>query len=349
VDHVVISQNGSEKTVYGTDFISSMPISEFVKKLDPVPSDVLEAAAKLSYRDFLTVCLVVDKTDLFPDNWIYVHSPEVKVGRIQNFKNWSPDMVADPSKTSLGLEYFCNEGEDFWNMPDADLIELGKKELECIGLANAADVVDGCVFRVPKAYPVYDADYSVYLQTVREFVDGLENFQTIGRNGLHRYNNQDHSMITGMLAVRNLVFGEKNDLWNVNAEAEYHEEINHAKKTAGETLREGITHIFPRLDPVSLGFALGITVGVLIFGAALFLLIKDGAIWGSPLGLSNPFIPGFSITLLRAVAGLLGLSALGFIFGSTLAYLRNLTALVSAIVIHRDIRSHYLKRFFDFI
>jgi protoporphyrinogen oxidase len=155
----------------GTDFISSMPVSEFVKKIDPVPEDVLEAANKLSYRDFLTVCLIVNKTQLFPDNWIYVHSPEVKVGRIQNFKNWSPDMVPDLSTTSLGLEYFCTEGDELWTMTDADLIELGKQELERIGLAEPRDIVDGCVFRVPKAYPVYDADYAGYLQIVRDFVD----------------------------------------------------------------------------------------------------------------------------------------------------------------------------------
>jgi protoporphyrinogen oxidase len=128
---------------------------------DPVPLEVLEAAKKLNYRDFLTVCLIVNQPDLFPDNWIYIHSPEVKVGRIQNFKNWSHDMVPDTSKTSLGLEYFCNEGDDLWNMQDAELIELGKRELERIQLACAADVEDGVVYRVPKAYPIYDSDYMI--------------------------------------------------------------------------------------------------------------------------------------------------------------------------------------------
>lgn len=350
VDSVVVSQNGSEQTIEGTDFISSMPISEFVKKLDPAPADVLEAANKLSYRDFLTVCLVVNKTELFPDNWIYVHSPEVKVGRIQNFKNWSPDMVPDPSTTSLGLEYFCTEGDELWTMPDAELIELARKELERIGLANASDVLDGCVFRVPKAYPIYDADYGEYLQTVRDFVDGLENFQTIGRNGLHRYNNQDHSMITGTLAVRNLLFGEKNDLWSVNADTEYHEEIRHDdKRTAGETLRESITHIFPRLDPVALGFALGTTAGIIIFVVTLSLLIRDGGTAGPHLGLLGNFIPGFTVTALGAVVGLLGLFGLGFIFGSAFAYLRNLMVYISARVIHRDIELYHLKQLFDFI
>jgi protoporphyrinogen oxidase len=260
---VVISQNGEEQFIHGTDFISSMPVSEFIKKLDPVPTDVLEAANKLSYRDFLTVCLIVKKPELFPDNWIYIHSPEVQVGRIQNFKNWSADMVPDRSMTSLGLEYFCTEGDDLWNTPDADLIELGKRELERIGLANADDIVDGSVFRVQKAYPIYDADYAEYLEIIRNFVSRLENFQTIGRNGLHRYNNQDHSMITGTLAVRNLLFGEANDLWSVNADAEYHEEIRNNEKKPAETLQEKITHIFPRLDPVALGLSLSITAGLL--------------------------------------------------------------------------------------
>ena len=351
IDYVVISKNGSgEEIVSGTDFISSMPVSEFIRKLDPVPTEVLEAANQLGYRDFLTVCLIVDKTELFPDNWIYIHSPEVRVGRIQNFKNWSPDMVPDSSKTSLGLEYFCTEGDDLWNMSDADLIELGKRELERIGLAQARDIVDGCVFRVPKAYPIYDADYAEYLQIVRNFVDGLENFQTIGRNGLHRYNNQDHSMITGILAVRNLVFGEKNDLWSVNVDAEYHEEIRHdRKKKAEEALRERITHIFPRLDPVALGLSSGLTAGALIFAATLFLVIRDGSTAGPNLALLSNFVPGFSVTFQGAVVGLIGLFILGFIVGWVFAYVRNLAVLLGARIIHRDIELYHLRRLFDFI
>jgi protoporphyrinogen oxidase len=226
IESVLISRDGKEEVVKGTDFISSMPITEFLKRLDPLPPPSVKGAAeKLKYRDFLTVCLIFNRPHLFQDNWIYVHDPEVKVGRVQNFKNWSPEMVPDPTKTSLGLEYFCNDGDALWSMADADLIELGKKEMERIGLARAADVEGGCVFRVKHAYPVYDSEYRTYLATVREFVDNLENFQTIGRNGLHRYNNQDHAMLTGIFAVRNLVRGEKNDLWSVNADQEYHEEI----------------------------------------------------------------------------------------------------------------------------
>jgi hypothetical protein len=202
---------------------------------------------------------------------------------------------------------------------------------------------------VPKAYPIYDAEYAGYLQTIRNFVDGLKNFQSIGRNGLHRYNNQDHSMITGSLAVRNILFGEKNDLWSVNADAEYHEEIRHDEKKPVETLKEKITHIFPRLDPVALGISLGITTGALIFAATLFLVIKDGGTVGPHLALLNNLVPGFTVTPWGAVVGLFGLFVLGFLFGLMFAYLRNLAVYISARVIHRDIELYHLRRLFDFI
>src|SRR5262245_41258903 len=217
IHSVVVASNGHREIIHGTDFISSMPVTEFIKNLEPAPpGQVLQAAARLKYRDFLTVCLIVNRAELFSDNWIYVHDPEVKVGRIQNFKNWSPYMVPDPTKSSLGLEYFCTEGDALWRLSDAELIELGKRELDRIGLVSQSDIEDGCVFRVSKAYPIYDSEYRSYLETVKNFVRGLENYQTIGRNGLHRYNNQDHAMVTGMLSVRNMILGEHNDLWSVN-------------------------------------------------------------------------------------------------------------------------------------
>ncbi len=214
-----------EQTFPGADFISTMPISELIRKLDPpAPPEVLAAANGLTYRDFVSVILVVDQPHLFPDNWIYVHSPEVKVGRVQNFKNWSAEMVPDPGKTALGLEYFCAEGDDLWRMPDAELIELGKQEMERICLARAADVIDGMVVRQPKAYPVYNGTYANYLATIKDYLSTFCNLQTVGRNGLHKYNNQDHSMLTAMLAVRNIL-GEQHDVWNVNTERSYHEEM----------------------------------------------------------------------------------------------------------------------------
>jgi protoporphyrinogen oxidase len=226
VDSVVIKQDGETKVIEGSDFISSMPITELIARLDPPPpAEVVNAAATLRYRDFLTVCLIVNKRELFSDNWIYVHDPEIKVSRIQNFKNWSPEMVPDPSQSSLGLEYFCTEGDELWRTNDAELVELGKREAEYVGLLQASDVVDGCVFRVPKSYPIYDSSFRKQLTTVREFVAQLENLQTIGRNGLHRYDNQDHAMLTGVWAARNIMFGEGHNVWSVNTEEEYHEQI----------------------------------------------------------------------------------------------------------------------------
>jgi protoporphyrinogen oxidase len=218
--------DGRTETVEGTDFVSTMPVTELIAKLHPkAPGAVLDAATWLSYRSFLTVCLIVDRDELFPDNWIYIHDPDVHVGRIQNYKNWSAEMVPDTTKTGLGLEYFCDEGDALWNRPDDELVDMAKRELEKIGLARADEVTDGCVFRMAKAYPVYDSVYAQHLESVKAHLATFENLQTIGRNGLHRYNNQDHAMVTGMLAARNIMFGEHNDVWSVNTDQEYHEEI----------------------------------------------------------------------------------------------------------------------------
>jgi len=224
VDSIEVRANGQKTLFFGKDFISTMPIRELIQKIHPpVPEKVLEAANNLSYRDFLTVALIVNQPDLFPDNWIYIHDPLVKLGRVQNFKNWSPDMVANQNKSCLGLEYFCFEGDELWNMRDEDLIELGKRELEIIGLVKSADVEDGSVVRMPKAYPAYDSKYRAMLSIIRQYLKELTNLQLIGRNGLHRYNNQDHSMLTAMLAVEN-IHGANHDLWSVNEENEYHED-----------------------------------------------------------------------------------------------------------------------------
>ena len=187
-----------------------------IARLDPPPpAEVVRAASKLNYRAFVIVGLIVDRADLFRDNWIYVHSPEVKVGRIQNPKNWSAAMVCDPCKTSLGLEYFCTEGDDIWTMPDAELIALATDELALLGLADTEDVEDGVVLRQPKAYPVYDSEYHEQRQVLRDFLLTIDNLQTIGRNGMHRYNNMDHSMHTGILALQNIL-GANHDLWEAN-------------------------------------------------------------------------------------------------------------------------------------
>lgn len=238
VTAVEIEVEGKKETVAGTDFISSMPIRELVRKMSPdVPDEVRRAADILSYRDFLTVSLVVNQADLFADNWIYIHDSSVKVGRIQNFKNWSPAMVPDANKTCLGLEYFCFEGDNLWTTADADLIKLGTKELEILGLVDPKDVEGGAVVRMPKAYPVYDSKYADAIKTIRKFLDNLDNLYPVGRNGMHKYNNQDHSMLTAMLSVKNIM-GANFDVWDVNVEQEYHEEIGGENAETADENRE---------------------------------------------------------------------------------------------------------------
>jgi protoporphyrinogen oxidase len=205
--------------------ISSLPLRTTVGIATPSPGPEVVAAAKgLRYRDFLTIALVLDGRDLFPDNWIYVHDPGVRVGRIQNFRSWSPWMVPDPAKACVGLEYFCFAGDELWEMDDDDLVELGMRELAQLGLATPDKLQFGFAVRVPKAYPIYDADYAERVSTIRAWLDGLENLHQVGRNGLHRYNNSDHSMLTAMRTVDNLVNGTAHDIWAVNAESVYHEE-----------------------------------------------------------------------------------------------------------------------------
>ena len=224
VTSVEIDSAGEKTEIGGTHFLSTLPIRELIQKLEPPPpAAILEAAARLSYRDFITVVLIVNREHLFRDNWIYIHDPKVRVGRIQNFKNWSPDMVADPEKTCLGLEYFCFEGDGLWTKSDPELIELATRELVTLGLARAEEIEDGTVARMPKAYPVYDSNYKEALSVVRKFLQPLRNLQLIGRNGMHKYNNQDHSMLTAMLAVKNIL-GGNHDLWAVNVAQDYGEE-----------------------------------------------------------------------------------------------------------------------------
>jgi protoporphyrinogen oxidase len=353
IESIVVSNNGDAKRIQGTHFISSMALTDFVKRLKPeAPAEVLRAAERLKYRDFLTVCLIVNKADLFPDNWIYVHDPAVKVGRIQNFKNWSPDMVPDLTKTSLGLEYFCTAGDELWNMSDAELIEVGKQEVQQIGLATYADVESGCVFRVPKSYPIYDSDYPDSLAKLKTFVNGLENFQTIGRNGLHRYNNQDHAMLTGMLAVRNLVLGERNDLWNVNADQEYHEEIRGDAEFLSadvvESLEGALASVFLKLDRVAFGLSLGTLSGLGLFLATLILLFKGGDVVGPNLELLSHYFPGYSVSTTGAVFGLFYGFLVGFGIGWGFAFLRNAAVFLYAAAVHRRAELYVLRKFLEY-
>ena len=222
---------GPSYLVQADQLISSMAITDLIGAMKDVPAAVTAAAAKLRYRDFLIVTLILDHSDPFPDNWIYIHSPDVRVGRIQNFRAWSAAMVPDPDHASIGMEYFCQAGDGLWATGDADLIELAAGELEKLELAPRSSVLDGAVIRQPRAYPVYDADYKPNLEIVRQWLAGFENLQSVGRNGMHRYNNQDHSMLAGMLAARN-VLGERHDIWNVNLERSYHEDFTVAERAA---------------------------------------------------------------------------------------------------------------------
>jgi protoporphyrinogen oxidase len=217
--------DGERVEIAGAHFISSMALRDLVVALDPPPPDrVLRAAHALRYRDFLSVVLILDRAEVFPDNWIYIHAPEVKLGRIQNYKNWSPRMVPDPGTTALGLEYFLWDSDPEWNWPNARLIELGVRECAALGLIRPGEVTDGTVVRAEMAYPVYDHEYQDHVRTIRDYLAGFENLQTIGRNGLHRYNNMDHSMLTGLYAAGNaLGIGAPRDVWTVNTDAGYHE------------------------------------------------------------------------------------------------------------------------------
>ena len=215
---------GGEELFPARHVISTMPVRELVHSFAPAaPAPVQAAAQGLGYRDFLVVALMLEGDNLFPDNWIYIHTPGVQVGRIQNFNNWSRALVPEPGMTCLGMEYFCFEGDGLWTTSDADLVALATRELASLGIASSARVKDGTVIRMPKAYPIYDAAYRGHLDTIRGFIDPIPNLHTVGRNGMHKYNNQDHSMLTAMMAVWNMS-GARHDLWEVNTDFEYHEE-----------------------------------------------------------------------------------------------------------------------------
>jgi len=220
--------------------ISSMPISQLLQAMEPTAAPTaVQAAGDLRYRDFVTVALVVPEEYSFPDNWIYVHAKEVQVGRIQNFGSWSPYLVKE-GRTCLGLEFFVFEGDETWNRPDTELIEQGKRELEILGLVAAEKVEAGFVVRMPKAYPFYDQHYKENVARIVEWLeDCAPNVHPVGRNGMHRYNNQDHSMKTAMLTAENIATGSQHDVWSVNVEEEYHEESSPNDASGGDAAGKG--------------------------------------------------------------------------------------------------------------
>lgn len=349
----------------GRHFVSTMPLRELVQALDPLPpDDVLKAAQALRYRDYLTVVLVIDRESVFPDNWLYVHSPEVKLGRIQNYKNWSPYMVPDPLRTSLGLEYFLWDTDEMWTWSDERLIELGIRECAQIGLIDPREVKDGTVVRMEKAYPVYDQTYQDSVATIRRYLETFSNFQTIGRNGLHRYNNQDHSMLTGVYAAGNIL-GDKRDVWSVNTEKEYHEEDKAPQPNAGDRLvptrvsvsvdeaieeaEDAVIEVeFAKIDPLALGIAVGVMSGFGIFMASVVLLLRGGPAPGPTLSLLGHYLFGFEVTWGGAVIGLFEGVLLGFAVGALAAGLRNWTLTGYAKFVRwraeRDDRRHLLDK-----
>lgn len=367
VDKVSVNVEGTLREIEGSEFISSMPIRELIHKFQPKPpAQVYHAADMLKYRDFLTVSLIINKKNVFPDNWIYIHDPRVKMGRIQNFKNWSPDMVPDQEKTCLGLEYFCFEGDGLWTMSDRDLIELAKKELEITGLAKKDEIDDGSVVRMPKAYPVYDSTYLESIRIIREYLAQFPNLQLVGRNGMHKYNNQDHSMLTAMLAVKNILGGDY-DLWKVNADQEYHEELREdafpdskelkelaatqprvpeALPQSGNGVEQTIISVFASIDKLALALSVGAVSGAAIFIATMVLILKGGSVVGPNLSLLNQYFIGYSVSVEGAFIGL-GYSFLwGFIFGWLFAYLKNL---LTGFYVYRVKKSAELSSFRDFI
>jgi protoporphyrinogen oxidase len=246
----VVAGRGDAQVRYAaTDVVSSMPLPQLVLAMDPPPpADVQAAARQLSHRDFLTVALVVPESDGFPDNWIYIHSPDVQVGRIQNFGSWSPYLVKE-GRTCLGLEYFVFEGDELWSKPDDELVALGGRELERLGLARASDVESGYVVRMPKAYPVYDEGYKDAVEVLRQWLAAVApNVHPVGRNGMHKYNNQDHSMLTALLSVENIVDGAGHDVWAVNVDEDYHEEQRSTGRSYGAAGRDA--PVLPR-QPVT--------------------------------------------------------------------------------------------------
>jgi protoporphyrinogen oxidase len=352
VESVVVARAHGTDVVPTDELISSMPISELVLKLDPpAPPPVVAAARCLRYRDFLTVCLIVKQADVFPDNWIYIHDPEVRVGRIQNFKNWSPAMVPDATRSCLGLEYFCTEGDDLWESADDALIALGTRELERVGLVVAADVEDGCVVRVPKSYPIYDSGYTDALATIRAYLATFDNLHTIGRNGLHRYNNQDHSMMTGVHAARNVALGQHNDVWSVNVDQEYHEEIDGdlPPDDVTDVVEATLARVFNKLDTVALGIATGAVAGGALALATLALWLTGPSELVRYLSLLGQYFPGYRVSGPGSALGLVYGGAAGFAAGCSFAWARNAAMALYLTVAYGRAERTFLRRLFDFM
>jgi protoporphyrinogen oxidase len=341
-----VRRAGREERVRGSHFISTMPLRDLVAALEPAaPPEIRAAAARLGYRDFLIVVLIVEGADLFPDNWIYVHSPGVRVGRIQNFKNWSPAMVPDPTTTSLGLEYFVSQGDDLWTAEDDELVRLGASEAAALGLLAERDVREGIVVRVPDAYPVYDEASRSAVATIRDHLARIENLYPIGRNGQHRYNNQDHSMLTGLHAASTIA-GEPRPIWDVNVESAYHEEkTGHGDRATPAaaprpTVEELLRAAFARYDATALATAVGAVAGLGLFVVTLLALLTRGPGEEVPLlSLLGNYVFGYSATARGAALGFAEATLGGFVFGGFLARGINLLIGWQETVLRRELEA----------
>ncbi len=346
VKKVVSCCQGKSQCFSVDQVISSMPVPRLIEILHPPPPEpVLAAARGLSFRAFLIVCLIVDRADLFPDQWIYVHSSEVRVGRIQNFKNWSAAMVPDPGSTSVGMEYFCNQGDDTWNMADNDLIRLAAAELASLGLADPGEVKDGCVIRQPGAYPVYDRDYRQHLGVLQGYLAGFANLQTVGRNGTHRYNNMDHSMQSGLLAAENLE-GAGHDLWTVDDEDEYLEEEQGDQGPGPDSTRL-LRLTFARMDKVAMAVAVGTVCSLLVFTATIWIISRGGDLTGSHLRLLSQYFIGYTVSVQGAFIAAAYTFFWTFLSAWFFAYIRNFILALYLFQARRKIELLTLKDFFD--
>jgi len=339
-------QGETTDTVAAAHCISSIPVPKLVQLLKPQPpEEILRAADNLSYRAFIIVVLIIDDPSLFPDQWLYIHSPAVKVGRIQNFKNWSRFMVPDQNCTSLGMEYFCNENDRMWKMADSELVETAIGDMVELRLAERTQVIDSYVVRQSHAYPVYDSEYRKNLETIRSYLETFSNLQTIGRSGMHRYNNMDHSMQTGILAAKNCL-GEKHDLWSINEEKSYLEEDRDAGKVP-LLPEKALLGTFARMDKLALATAVGAVSGLLIFSATLWIIGRGGDVLNSHLRLLAQYFIGYTVTVKGGFIAFGYTFFWGFLFGWLFAYLRNLFLAVYIYNIKRKVELLSLKDFFD--
>jgi protoporphyrinogen oxidase len=329
IDGVVVRDGNDKETVIrGRDFISSMPIGRLVQCLSPAaPAIVRHAADNLSYRDFISVNLIVNRDELFPDQWIYIQDERIHAGRIQNFKNWSEHMVPDPSKTSIGMEYFCSVGDPLWNRTDSELIALASDELAAMKLARRHDVLGGVVYRQRRAYPVYQVGFEKHVTVLRDYLSSFSNLQTIGRNGLHRYNNMDHSMMTGILAAGNIVH-RKYDLWRLNDWEKGKQEREGASLEPLEAATPVLSENYSKMDKLSCGLATGAVAGLALLAATLWLVIKGGPVVGPNLQLLAQYFYGYTVTFPGAFIGFAYAGATGFAAGWLFALLRNLAMAV---------------------